>query len=80
MGIFLLLLLPSTCLLPSLPFQCGPLLAMVAHPIMCWALFGSEEAGKIIEEPFGMTREYGPNARQVMLTSIGGKNISDSAQ
>jgi hypothetical protein len=29
--------------------------------LMCWALYGSEEAGKIIEEPFGITREYGPN-------------------
>ena len=51
--------------------QCGPLLAIVAHPIMSWALFGSEEAGKIIEEPFGMTREYGPNARQVPFRVYG---------
>lgn len=50
--------------------QCGPLLAVVSHPLMCWALFGSEEAGKIIEEPFGTTREYGPAVRQVTDTGM----------
>ena len=29
--------------------------------LMCSALYGSEEAGKIIEEHFGITWEYGPN-------------------
>jgi len=33
--------------------QCGPLLAVISHPLICWALFGSEEVGHIIEEPFG---------------------------
>uniref|UniRef100_A0A7S0HYN6 Bestrophin homolog n=1 Tax=Hanusia phi TaxID=3032 RepID=A0A7S0HYN6_9CRYP len=33
--------------------QCGPLLAVLSHPLICWALFGSEEVGHIIEEPFG---------------------------
>ena len=26
---------------------------MIAHPLICWALIGSEEVGHIIEEPFG---------------------------
>jgi putative membrane protein len=31
----------------------GPAGALVAHPLICWALIGSEEVGHIIEEPFG---------------------------
>ena len=35
---------------------------MVSHPIICWALYGSEEAGKIIEEPFGITGDWAPSS------------------
>ena len=35
---------------------------MVSHLIICWALYGSEEAGKIIEEPFGMTGDWAPSS------------------
>lgn len=50
--------------------QCGPILAIVSQFLMCWALYGSEEAGKIIEEPFGITREYGPNV-QSQISEMG---------
>lgn len=41
----------------TLPFylcsQYGPFTAFLVHPVICWALIGTEEVGHIIEEPFG---------------------------
>jgi len=35
---------------------CHPYISVFAYGFVCWALFGTEEVGHIIEEPFGIPR------------------------